>query len=135
MDAARRFIPEPPAATSATPSAPRDLSTLPQNIRNGERHETLRPLQQHARPHFAPTLVAALLHPGAQKGLFAQAATAQAAARRGPYGGISAVAARQAAVIAPAKQREQIRTLRALFPGMASPRAEPCHARRVQPRE
>src|ERR1700747_861936 len=45
--------------------------------RNGGWHETLRPLQQRARPHSAPPLVAAVLLPRPQEGSPAQAATAQ----------------------------------------------------------
>src|SRR5262245_6200350 len=100
MDIAKHSIRAPPAATSATPTVPKDQSKLRRTTRNGERHETLCPLQQHARSHIAPALVVALLLAGAQEGLSAQAATTQAAAGRGAHNGLSAMAARQAAMTA-----------------------------------
>src|SRR5215467_783202 len=105
MDIAKHSIPAPPAATSATPTVPRDQSKSRRTTRNGERHETLCPLQQHARSHFAPALVAALLLARAQEGLSAQTAAAQTAAGRGARARISAVAARQAAMTAAPAQR------------------------------
>src|ERR1700730_4770806 len=135
MGTAKRSIPEPPAATSATPSAPTDSSKPRQNIRNGERHETLCPLQQPARSHLAPALVAALLLAGAQEGLSAQAAAAQATAGRDAHDRISAVAARQAAVTAGADLAERDAHLRAAeaTASAAAPREirRRCCARRI----